>query len=259
MDALTLERTPTLKRGRGLIKPERLVIPPPEVVVIKPPNLQYGQLLITGTAPLVTCAFSQKAQETIIATQIAGSQSRKGKKREPKNFDEVFEGSKHISREGWLGFVASAIRAASVSACRLCGFKMTLAKLSIFVEADGFDRVSGQPLVRIIGDPIRHTMHARPQTGGMDIRVRPMWKEGWQAILRMKWDADQFSAADVVNLIARVGAQVGIGEGRPDSRDSCGLGWGLFSVESMEKDSEGSDQSRTARHQRRKSRRAATR
>jgi hypothetical protein len=27
-----------------------------------------------------------------------------------------------------------------------------------------------------------------------------------------------------------VGRQVGIGEGRPDSRNSCGMGWGLFEI-----------------------------
>jgi len=36
---------------------------------------------------------------------------------------------------------------------------------------------------------------------------------------------------DVVNLIARVGMQVGIGEGRPDSKASAGLGFGLFEIE----------------------------
>ena len=36
--------------------------------------------------------------------------------------------------------------------------------------------------------------------------------------------------ADVVNLIARVGIQVGIGEGRPDSKMSAGLGYGLFEL-----------------------------
>ena len=35
---------------------------------------------------------------------------------------------------------------------------------------------------------------------------------------------------DVVNLMARVGMQVGIGEGRPDSKASAGLGNGLFQI-----------------------------
>ena len=49
--------------------------------------------------------------------------------------------------------------------------------------------------------------------------------------MRIRFDADMFSAADVANLMNRVGAQVGIGEGRPDSKNSAGMGWGLFSIE----------------------------
>ena len=36
---------------------------------------------------------------------------------------------------------------------------------------------------------------------------------------------------DVTNLLMRVGQQVGIGEGRPDSKNSAGMGWGTFNVE----------------------------
>jgi hypothetical protein len=56
-----------------------------------------------------------------------------------------------------------------------------------------------------------------------------LWRE-WEANLPLRWDADQFSATDVFNLTARAGLQVGIGEGRPSSPNSFGLGWGLFEV-----------------------------
>lgn len=202
----------------------------PGEVVIKPINQQMAIVPIRGIAPYVQNAFPQKAINQIMATQMAGSQARKGKKRDPKDFDEVYQGACHISREGWLGIPASAIRNGCISACRTVGYKMTVAKLSVFVEADGFDAVNGMPLIKITGEPIRHTMPARPESGGVDIRVRPMWLEGWTANLRMRWDADQFSASDILNLLMRVGLQVGIGEGRPDSKKSAGLGWGLFEV-----------------------------
>jgi hypothetical protein len=31
----------------------------------------------------------------------------------------------------------------------------------------------------------------------------------------------------------RVGAQVGIGEGRPDSKNSTGMGWGTFEIKEV--------------------------
>ena len=56
-----------------------------------------------------------------------------------------------------------------------------------------------------------------------------MW-EKWGAVLRVRFDADAFSVADIANLIARAGTQVGVCEGRPDSKDSAGMGWGLFAI-----------------------------
>ena len=49
--------------------------------------------------------------------------------------------------------------------------------------------------------------------------------------LRMKYDAGQFTSTDIANLLVRAGAQVGIGEGRPDSKFSAGLGFGTFTLE----------------------------
>lgn len=199
-------------------------------VIISPPKFETAAVTIRGTAPYCQNKFSEKAKNMIIETQLAGSQAKKGKKREPKDFDAAYRGAMYLSREGWHGIPASAFRNAMISACRTVGFKMTLAKLSLFVEADGFDAEDGTPLVRIAGEPHQHTAPARNANGSVDIRVRPMWNEGWETTLRIRWDAEQFSATDVVNLLARVGQQIGIGEGRPDSRMSCGLGWGLFNV-----------------------------
>lgn len=200
-------------------------------VIIAPPRFETATVRLIGTAPYVQHKFSAKAKNMIIETQLLGSQAKKGRKREPKDFDAVYRGAMYVSRDGWHGIPASAFRNAMISACRTVNFKMTLAKLSLFTEADGFDSEDGTPLVKITkGEPHQHTAPARNANGSVDIRVRPMWDEGWEVMLRIRWDAEQFSATDVVNLLARVGQQIGIGEGRPDSRMSAGLGWGLFDV-----------------------------
>jgi hypothetical protein len=56
-----------------------------------------------------------------------------------------------------------------------------------------------------------------------------MYRE-WEAVLRIRYDAGILTADQLVNLISRVGVQVGIGEGRPDSKESAGLGFGLFDI-----------------------------
>ena len=71
-------------------------------------------------------------------------------------------------------------------------------------------------------------MAVRNESGVCDLRPRPMWRKGWEAVVRVRFDGDQFTLIDVANLLLRAGMQVGIGEGRPDSRNSCGMGWGLF-------------------------------
>jgi hypothetical protein len=198
---------------------------------IPAPKFQVAEFVIVGDSPYVQNKFSSKALQQMKDKQSAGSQGNKGKKRDPKDFQACYEGAMHKAKEGWHGIPAPAFRCGCISACRIVGFKMTLAKLSIFIEADGFDVEDGTPLVRIVkGQPVYHEASVRNESGVCDVRARPMWREGWEARLRIRFDNDQFSVEDVSNLLARVGSQVGVGEGRPDSKKSCGLGWGLFHV-----------------------------
>jgi hypothetical protein len=202
-----------------------------EQITISPPNFQVAQFKIRGNAPYVQNKFSERIKKEYRAKQVAGSTAKKGAKREGKNFDQAYEEAKHVSHEGWCGIPAPAFRAAMVSACRTVGFKMTLAKLSVFVEADGFDKDDKTPLVKITkGEPEYFESVVRNQTGVIDLRARPSWEPGWEAIVRVRFDADQFTLDDVTNLLLRVGYQVGVGEGRPDSKKSTGMGWGTFEV-----------------------------
>lgn len=205
----------------------------PFVLQIPPPNFLRAKLRIVGISPYVQAKFSAKSKNIMRDKMVAGSRSKKGTKRDARDFHADYIGAQHISEEGWIGIPASSFRNASISACRIVGFKMTLGKLGLFVVADGLDKDEGTPLVRIIGDPEPHEQHVRNATGVIDIRCRPMWRV-WSAEPIIRWDADMFSAADILNLLSRVGQQVGIGEGRPDSKQSAGQGWGMFSVEQME-------------------------
>ena len=198
-------------------------------VTIKPANIQTAEFNIKGTAPYVQARFSGKAMQAMMTKMAARSTASKSRAKPARDFDDDYRQAMHISTEGWYGIPAGAFRQAMISACRLVGFKMTLAKLSVFVHADGFDKIDGIPLIRLEGTPERTDMAVRNATGVADIRVRPMWRE-WSAKVRVKYDADQFTLQDVTNLMQRVGMQVGIGEGRPDSRESAGLGWGTFEL-----------------------------
>ena len=199
-------------------------------LTITAPNFQKVQFVVRGNAPYVQLAFGAKARNILRETHAAGSQGKKGKKREPKDFDLLYQEAQHISNEGWVGIPASAIRCALIAACSVVGFHMTKGRKAIFVDADGFDRVEGTPLIKINGDP-RHVEHTcRNANGQPDIRVRAMFDPGWTAIITISFDADMFSATDISNLLHRAGVQVGIGEGRPSSKNSAGMGWGTFEI-----------------------------
>jgi hypothetical protein len=205
----------------------------PQGVMIHPPKFKVMTFMIDGTAPYVQIRFSEKAKQAMKAKHEAGSVATKGKKREPRDFNEDYKNAMHVSEEGWIGIPASAFRAACIDACRLVNFKMTLGKLSLFTEADGLDKVDGMPLIKIIGTPEKTEMIVKNETGVADIRVRPMWRK-WSAKLRIRFDLDQFSPEDVTNLLNRAGQQVGIGEGRANSKSSYGMGWGFFQIRGTE-------------------------
>lgn len=201
-------------------------------IAIRPPKFSTLELLIEGTAPLVIARFSKKAE--LMAKMAEGKSAKSKKDREARDYDaEADQARYYNSTREWQGVNASGFRAGMISACRLVGFKMTLAKLSVFVVQDDFDVELTTPLVRIYGESSTNTAHTRNATGVVDVRARPIYPK-WACRLRVKFDTDQFTQADVVNLVSRVGMQVGIGEGRPDSKSSAGCGWGTFEVADSE-------------------------
>lgn len=191
-----------------------------DVVSIKPLNFETIGLKLIGTAPYMQARFSAKAMQAMKSKMEAGPTAKKGGRRESRDFDDDFQQAQHISEDGWNGIPASAFRNACIDVCRMVGFKMTHAKMSIFVESDGLDQIDGTPLVKLMaGPPERTEMTTRNATGVADIRVRPLWR-AWAVNVVIRFDKDQFTASDVVNLMARAGQQVGIGEGRPFSKSS---------------------------------------
>ena len=202
--------------------------PAPKASIIAAPNLQAGLFHIYGTAPYVQNKFSGTKRKQMLAAQMSTkATSRKAK--DPRDPDADYLGAQHLTKDGKHGIPAPAFRAAMISACRVAGFQMTKAKLSVFVIADDLDFDDGTPLVFINGVPEMHEAAVRLESGVASIAFRPMWRE-WSADVKIQWDGDQFSQQDVVNLLERAGNQVGIGEGRHDSRKSIGMGWGTFTL-----------------------------
>ena len=203
-------------------------------LVIKPPNFCTAEFKLTGTAPLVIHRMSEKYRKEQLAKITTGKPSASKRNREAQDPKDIYNAARYVSKQGWDGIHAGAFRNALISACRLVNFKMTLAKLSVFIVADGCDELEPQiPLVRIIGKPIMQTDVVRMADGTPNLAFRPAYHD-WKAVLKIRWDADQFTVMDIANLLSRVGMQVGVGEGRPDSKNGPGMGWGTFDIQSKE-------------------------
>lgn len=218
------------KKTVPAVAPSDTPAPEPKSVQITAPKMEMIAISIEGTSPYVSNRFGLISRGAMEDKQRAGSTgSSKGKKRDAKDFDAGYRDSLYTSPEGWYGLNAAAFRQAAISACRLVGFKMTYAKLAIFIEADGVSEDGQTELVRLIGTPEQFIAPVRNATGVADLRSRAMFRK-WSAKVRVRFDADMFTKTDIVNLFARIGVQVGIGAGRPDSRESAGQGWGLFKL-----------------------------
>lgn len=204
-----------------------------EVLTIPAPKFKVISIKIVGKSALMQNRFSAKAMRQMMDKMEAGSTARSKKIREARDFDEDFKNAQHISSEGWVGVPCAAFRNAAIDVCRMVGYKMTHARMAMFIEPDGFDTIDESPLVRLeAGEPRRVDMAVRNATGVADIRARPVWDK-WGATVRVKFDSGQFTTEDIVNLFTRAGVQIGIGEGRPYSSKSNGMGYGTFEVEGI--------------------------
>ncbi len=201
-------------------------------IVIKRPNILVAKFKIVGTAPYVQHRFSQKTKMEMLQKHELGLKGKNRKNVKGRDIQQDFIDAQHLTIDKRHGIPAPAFRSAMISACRLCGFQMTKAKLSVFVIADDYDEFDQTPLVLIEGKPQLHTASVRLETGVCSIAVRPMWKT-WSAVITISFDGDQFSEQDVANLLLRAGLQVGVGEGRPNSKKSNGVGWGTFELEAQ--------------------------
>lgn len=216
-----------VKNGKLTSEPDKPVVAEKELRITRP-LFNIVEFTIRGTAPYMQARFSEKARQQMRDKMAAGSTAKRGN-RKARDFDADYEAAMHLTANGEHGIPATAFRNAMIDACRMVGYPMTKAKCSVFVLADSYDAADGQPLVFIQGTPEPTEMTVRNATGVADIRVRPIWQE-WTAKVRVHFDMQQFTDEEVGNLLMRAGIQIGVGEGRPFSKNSNGLGLGTFEI-----------------------------
>lgn len=206
---------------------------------ISAPNFKTAHYTIIGDSPYVQNRFNEKTIHSMKLVQ----QMNKDEKKEfsktkfdgGKNFQEMYELSKHIATAGWCGIPVGGLRKAMVTACSIIASRQKEIKQAVFIQADGFDRIENTPLIKITKGKPHYCEHmVRLADKSPDIHARAMWDPGWEANVRIKYDADITNDKEVTILLMRAGIQVGIGEGRPYSNSGQGyMGWGTFYLKSQ--------------------------
>ena len=186
-------------------------------IVINKPNIETVSFDVFGTQPMIQHKWSEKAKKQMLDKQM--KKATKG--REPKNPEQDFYDSLYLCSDGKhpkgpygfpaVGFKSSAVRAAK----QVEGMTMTDAKAWFYVIPDDGD------LVRIYGPPpvIREDMVKIQQT--TDIRFRGQFNE-WRVRLNVRYNMDQISSEQLLNLFELAGFSCGVGEWRRERGGTFG-------------------------------------
>jgi len=203
-----------------------------KTIVVNDPNLSaIGtlELEIKGTAPLIQCAFSEKAKRMMLEAQCGAAKKKKAPKVPEDEFLNAMHciGEKPKSMDGLasarFGHPAVAFKHAMIRAAKASDVAMTDARGMFFIEPDWVDLVE----IRSERPPVMREDYVRI-TNVADIRIRPMFEE-WGATLRVRYNARMCTAQQLVSWAINAGMSNGVGEWRPNGRNSTGV-FGTFAV-----------------------------
>lgn len=185
-------------------------------IELPPLNIQRIDVPIIGDGGLICHAWSKKAREEMLAKQMKKASAGRAAKDPWRDFCESLywldgmpaDPQPEDVEAGRFGFPAVAFKAAAITAVTTIGALTKVAARQAFHIAGEF--------VPLIGPPpsMREDM-ARVGMGTADIRFRGEFKP-WGAILPIEFNANVFSAEQVVNLIHAGGFGVGVGDWRPE-------------------------------------------
>ena len=193
-----------------------------EVLTIPELDLRRLTLRVVGTSPYVSHAWSEKARKMMRDAQ-SGAPTQGKKKREGRKPEEEYLASIHLTLDGRPGIPARSFKACAVDAANDVGLQKTKMKSAFHVEGDIL------PLINFIGPQMREDS-VRLESGVASLAYRAMFPE-WQVDLNIIYNAGVITAAHLINLFRTAGFGIGVGEGRPKSPKGCGMGWGMFTID----------------------------
>ncbi len=206
--------------------------PKPRSIKFDDPNLMaYVRMDIelTGTAPLIVHAFSEKAKR-IIEEKQTGKATAKAKK-PPKVPEQEFLNAMHVIGERpkevedlantTFGFPVVAFKAAVVRVAKLHDTPMTDARAMFSIGKRVGD---GEELTEILSPelPIMRRDHVRLNGSTADLRYRPEFRD-WKVQLEVWFHKRKITGEQLVAWFNDAGICNGVGEMRPGGKSSSGV------------------------------------
>lgn len=185
---------------------------------------------IRGLSPYVPHRFGVSAQVQI--EDIYREGSRRGTRKNRPEFTPEQEAEAGVYRlpGGGYGIPALAFRRAIVDAAPLRGYVKKRLAGAVDVIGEELDEETKMPLVRLESPREPVTFASRVVVmGRAALRYRKCFTE-WGATFRVQVDPEVLDKKGLVELLEAAGNNIGVGDGRPGSPNSPGVGWGRFAV-----------------------------
>jgi len=198
-----------------------------EITTIPALDIRDFTIQVIGTTPLIVHAFSEKGRKAIEDKQQKKAKVAKAARDPEEEYKDCFylmPGSGPAgTKTARYGIPAAGFKKGAISACRyIDGLSMTKANGAFFVLDDGGGLIEiecSEPFMRV------DTVRIGPQKA-LDIRYRPEFSE-WKCNLRIRHNAANVSAEQIINLFHHAGFHVGYGEMRPEKG---GYSYGMYEV-----------------------------
>jgi hypothetical protein len=197
----------------------------PVKLEINPIEVEYLQIRIQGTAPLIVSRFSEKAKAQMLAAQ-------QGKKKQPEKRNPRKEYLASLYRAGvdqhdnvLFGLPAMAFKMATIGAGRYYGKAVKMTELRQFLFFFGVQVPTEAGRMVVLDSPGPRMREDYVRLAGVnhpaDLRYRGCFYQ-WAADLYVSYTKNLLDMAAVVNLIEAGGTGVGVGEWRPERNGEFG-------------------------------------
>ena len=177
-------------------------------------NRKMMTIWIEGDSPLISNRKTERAMDAIIGKQMGVATAGK----EPRDPKRDYEESLYKHPAGGYGFPASGLKKCAVSAItslKGTGITKVQTRQGFFIEGD-FVKIDGTPRMR--SDMVRQKGRGG---GGANVRFRAEFPK-WQMKFEVSYNANVFSADEILNFFNIAGFAVGIGDWRPEKDGNFG-------------------------------------